>query len=146
MNFSMFSYMISKKYSWIIVPENFKSHDFNDSKSIWAIVGKWKHFFYFVHFPHISAMTKYFTSTQLLIFSTSGKIFQPQLFWHQNISTCPSFFCYDEIIFQITNFWIKRLLIQPKLFQPSTWIGLIWSKKLIDHQYCEIELREPART
>ena len=59
------------------------------------------------------------------IFSTSGKIFQPQLFWHQNISTCPSFFCYDEIIFQITNFWIKRLLIQPKLFQPSTWIGLM---------------------
>ena len=53
---------------------------FNNSKFIWAIVGKWKHFFYFVHFPHISAMTKYFTSTQLLIFSTSGKIFQPQLF------------------------------------------------------------------
>ena len=98
---------------------------FNDSKFIWAIVGKWKHFFYFVHFPHISAMTKYFTSTQLLIFSTSGKIFQPQLFWHQNISTCPSFFCYDEIIFQITNFWIKRLLIQPKLFQHTTWIGLL---------------------
>ena len=70
-------------------------------------------------------MTKYFTSTQLLIISTSGKIFQPQLFWRQNISTCPSFFCYDEIIFQITNFWIKRLLIRPKLFQHSTWIGLL---------------------
>ena len=73
-------------------------------------------------------------SPWLLIFSTSGKIFQPQLFRPQNISTCPSFFCYDEIIFQITNFWIKRLLIQPKLFQPSTWIGLlpnayfIWGK------------------
>ena len=96
-----------------------------------TVVGKWKHFFYFVLFPHISAMTKYFTSTQLLIFSTYGKIFQPQLFQHQNISTCPSFFCYGEIIFQITNFWIKRLLIRPKLFQHTTWIWLLWHWPLL---------------
>ena len=76
--------------------------------------------------PHlgISDIKKFFPIFTK-IFSTSGKIFQPQLFWHQNISTCPSFFCYDEIIFQITNFWIKRLLIQPKLFRHSTWIGLM---------------------
>ena len=77
--------------------------------------------------PHlgISDIKKFFPIFTK-IFSTSGKIFQPQLFWHQNISTCPSFFCYDEIIFQITNFWIKRLLIRPKLFRHTTWIGLIY--------------------
>ena len=82
---------------------------------------KWPH----LGIPDIKNFFPIFTK----IFSTSGKIFQPQLFWHQNISTCPSFFCYDEIIFQITNFWIKRLLIQPKLFQHTTWIGLLTGSK-----------------
>ena len=117
-------------------------------KSVHHCSWKMETFLYFVLFPHISAMTKYFTSTQLLIFSTYGKIFQHQLFQHQNISTCPSFFCYGEIIFQITNFWIKRLLIRPKLFQHTTWIWLL-SLNYVDFRLIYVTTRwslEPVWT
>ena len=87
-------------------------------------VRKWKWKKLFQPPPHISAMTKYFTLTQLFYFNHL-----------ENISTCiistskyfdlPSIICYDEIIFRISKFSLKRLLKRPNLFGHSRWIGLL---------------------